>query len=54
MRYKIHGREYDGANRNHPKYNIARNTFFHEDFSAGHNYLTAEDKTMADFAQISY
>ena len=54
MRYNIHGRHYQEANRAHPKYNFARNTFFHDDFSAAHNPLTSEDQAMADFAQIPY
>ena len=54
MRYNIQGREYREADRNHPKYNLARNTFFHGDFSASHKSLSADDRAMADFAQIPY
>lgn len=56
MRYKynVHGRQYREADRNHPKYNLARNSFFHGDFSADHSSLTADDRAMADFAQIPY
>lgn len=41
-------------NRLHPQYNISSNTLFKGDFSSDYKSLTPIDKTMADFASISY
>ena len=42
------------VNRLYPQFNIASNTLFKDDFSSDYKSLSEKDKTMGDFAAISY